>query len=114
MLDSRLKNKLYHIIHFISGQSKVKLSDTYIGILDINKVQLDIERADVVRTLEVHLPSNRTYERKIIKQYWMAPNKRKDKIFDKLVSAVDRIAPEGCYFGEKRALWGFWKIKKKI
>ena len=107
MLSFDLKPKFYGFIHFLKRQPKYELPDILIGALPINKEIAEINQSDIVRALEENLPSGRDYERKLINVYWMKPVKFRQKEFDLLASAVNRVAPRGCYFGKRVSFGGF-------
>ena len=83
------------------------------GILNYNRMPHQNEQASVIKELEHIVPDKFQRATNCIKNYWDAPfvTEIRDKAFEEICSAVDKIAPEGCgFFRRGDSGWGFWEL----
>jgi hypothetical protein len=96
-----------------SLKSDGKLPILYKGILNYNRLPHQNEQASVIKELGHIVPEKFQKASNSIKNYWDAPfvTETRDKAFEEICSAVDKIAPEGCGFFRRGDVgWGFWEL----
>jgi hypothetical protein len=99
-----------------SSKSDGRLSASNKGILNYNKMPHQNEQASVIKELGRIIPDKFRRASNCIKGYWDAPfvAEIRDKAFEEICSAVDKIAPEGCGFFKRGDYgWGFWELSLK-
>jgi len=96
-----------------SSKSDGRLSASNKGVLNYDKMPHRNEQASVIKELEHIVPDKFQRASNCIKNYWDAPfvTEIRDKAFEEICSAVDKIAPEGCgFFRRGNDGWGFWEL----
>jgi len=96
-----------------SVKSDGKLSASNKGTLNYNRMPHQNEQASVVKELGLIIPDKFQRASNSIKNYWDAPfvTEIRDKAFEEICLAVDKIAPEGCgFFRRGDEGWGFWEL----
>jgi hypothetical protein len=99
-----------------SSKSDGRLPDSNKGILNYNKMPHQNEQASVIKELGHIVPDKFQRASNCIKDYWNAPfvTEIRDKAFEEVCTAVDKIAPEGCsFFKRGKDGWGFWELNLK-
>jgi hypothetical protein len=110
------KNKLAETDRGKSSKSDGRLSASNKGILNYNKMPHQNEQASVIKELGHIVPDKFQRASNCIKDYWDAPfvTEIRDKAFEEICSAVNKIAPEGCGFFKRGDYgWGFWELSLK-
>jgi len=99
-----------------SSKSDGKLPDSSKGTLNYNKLPHQNEQASIIKELGHVVPDKFQRANNCIRDYWNAPfvTEIRDKAFEEICSAVDKIAPEGCgFFKRGDDGWGFWELSLK-
>ncbi len=107
------KNKLNKADRGKSSRSDGRLSASNKGVLNYNRMPHQNEQASVIKELGHIVPDRFQRASNCIKDYWDAPfvTEIRDKAFEEICSAVDKIAPEGCgFFRRGDDGWGFWEL----
>lgn len=110
------KDKLAAVDRGKSSKNDGRLPALNKGILKYNRMPHQNEQASVIKELEHIVPDKFQRASNCIKNYWDAPfvTEIRDKAFEEICSAVDKIAPEGCgFFRRGDAGWGFWELSLK-
>lgn len=97
-------------------KNDARLPDSNKGILNYGKMPHQNEQASVIKELEQIVPDRFQRANNCIKDYWNAPfvTEARDKAFEEICSAVDKIAPIGCgFFKRGKEGWGFWELDLK-
>jgi hypothetical protein len=96
-----------------SAKNDGKLSASNKGVLKYDRMPHQNEQASVVKELGHIVPDKFQRASNSIKNYWDAPfiTEIRDKAFEEICSAVDKIAPGGCrFFRRGDDGWGFWEL----
>ena len=94
---------------------KAELPDSFKGILDYSGLIKEFPdgKTVIVMELERIIPLDYEEIHKLTNQYWDLTDEAGKSEFKRIQTALNEIAPKGCYFGRRNGAWGFWEYKDR-